>query len=53
MKEIELRLSALGCPKVSLQIRAENEEAIQFYERIGFAKDAVLSMGKRLEHDEC
>lgn len=52
MKEIERRLSALGCPKVNLQIRAENEEAIQFYERIGFAMDAVLSMGKRLEHDE-
>lgn len=52
MKEIERRLSALGCPKVNLQIRAENKEAIQFYERTGFAKDPVMSMGKRIEHDE-
>jgi uncharacterized protein YecE (DUF72 family)/ribosomal protein S18 acetylase RimI-like enzyme len=50
MSEIERRLRALGCPKVSLQIRAENKDAIEFYDRIGFAEDAVISMGKRLQH---
>lgn len=52
MNEVERRLTALGCPKVSLQIRAENKDAIEFYDRIGFAKDAVISMGKRLHHDD-
>jgi uncharacterized protein YecE (DUF72 family)/ribosomal protein S18 acetylase RimI-like enzyme len=52
MNEVERRLMALGCPKVSLQIRAENKDAIEFYDRIGFAKDTVISMGKRLHHDD-
>ena len=51
MDEAERRLGGLGCPKVNLQIRAENKEAIAFYERIGFAGDSVLSMGKRLGKD--
>lgn len=51
MDEAERRLSGLGCPKVNLQIRAENKEAIAFYERIGFAGDSVVSMGKRLRKD--
>lgn len=52
MNEVERRLTALGCPKVSLQIRAENKDAIEFYDRIGFSQDAVISMGKRLHHDD-
>jgi hypothetical protein len=27
-------------------------EALAFYERLGFARDAVVSMGKRLEQDD-
>lgn len=48
----EARLRALGCPKINLQIRADNREAIAFYQRIGFAEDASISMGKRLERDD-
>jgi ribosomal protein S18 acetylase RimI-like enzyme len=47
--EVEERLRDLGCAKINLQIRRDNHEAIAFYERVGFAEDAVVSMGKRLE----
>ena len=51
MEEAEARLRALGCPKINLQIRRSNAEAIAFYERLGFAEDDVVSMGKRLGPD--
>lgn len=49
--EVEGRLRDLGCAKINLQIRRDNQEAIAFYARVGFAEDAVVSMGKRLEPD--
>src|SRR5438067_13311493 len=51
MEEAERLLRAEGCPKINLQIRTSNTGAIEFYRRIGFAMDDVVSMGKRLEHD--
>lgn len=51
MDEIERRLLSLGAPKINLQIRDDNLEAIDFYERVGFEKSAVISMGKRLVTD--
>jgi ribosomal protein S18 acetylase RimI-like enzyme len=54
MEEAERRLVAMGCPKVNLQIRNENEDAMAFYERLGFERDAVVSMGKRIQDvDSC
>ena len=52
MDEIERRLRLLGCPKINLQIRHDNRQAIGFYERIGYAQDQVVSFGKRLERDD-
>ena len=52
MAEVERRLLAMGCPKLNLQIRGSNAAAIEFYRRIGYRPDDVLSFGKRLEHDE-
>lgn len=52
MGEVERGLLSLGCPKVNLQIRSENTEAIQFYTAIGFTPDRVLSMGKRIISDD-
>lgn len=52
MAEAERLLRARGCPKINLQVRAGNDGAIAFYERLGFADDKVVSFGKRLEHDE-
>jgi ribosomal protein S18 acetylase RimI-like enzyme len=50
--EAESRLRAMGCPKINIQIRASNTGVIEFYQRIGFKPDDVVSMGKRLEPDE-
>jgi len=50
--EAERLLRAAGCPKINLQVRTSNLEVIEFYRRLGYAKDEVVSMGKRLEHDD-
>jgi len=42
------KLKAMNCPKVNLQIRTSNPSAIEFYQRLGFNLDEVVSMGKRL-----
>lgn len=49
--EAEIRLRALGCPKINLQVRRSNAGVIKFYRKIGFSEDDVVSMGKRLETD--
>ena len=51
MAEAEQRLRAAGCPKINLQVRTSNRDVIAFYQRIGFAPDDVVSLGKRLEAD--
>jgi ribosomal protein S18 acetylase RimI-like enzyme len=51
MEAIEEKLLAMGCPKLNLQVLADNTEAMKFYERIGYKKDEVISMGKRLVED--
>jgi ribosomal protein S18 acetylase RimI-like enzyme len=52
MAEAEVRLSTLGCPKVQLQIRKDNTQAIAFYRALGYTEDAVVTMGKRLFKDD-
>ena len=52
MLEAERRLVALGCPKVNLQVRQDNANAVSFYERLGYVDDDVISLGKRLTHDD-
>lgn len=42
------RLKAMNCLKINLQIRTSNSTAIEFYQRLGFKLDQVVSMGKRL-----
>jgi ribosomal protein S18 acetylase RimI-like enzyme len=51
MAEAERLLRDAGCPKINLQVRTSNTGVIEFYRRLGFALDDVVSMGKRLEHD--
>ena len=51
MDEAEVRLRAIGCPKISLQIRSSNAEVVAFYRSLGFSVDDALSMGKRLVED--
>lgn len=51
MTAAEAYVLALGAPKMNLQLREDNVAAALFYERIGYARDAVLSYGKRLVVD--
>jgi ribosomal protein S18 acetylase RimI-like enzyme len=48
----EARLRQVGCPKINIQVRTSNTAVIEFYRRIGFKPDDVVSMGKRLESDD-
>ena len=45
---VERLLLERGCPKVNLQVRATNWEAVAFYRRLGYAQDESISLGKRL-----
>jgi len=51
MKEAERVLGAAGCPKINLQVRTSNRDVVAFYEQIGYTRDDVLSLGKRLVED--
>lgn len=51
MTSLEEKLLALGCPKLNLQIRADNLAAVGFYEAAGYVRDDVVSFGKRLIED--
>ena len=51
MEAAETRLLALGCPKVNLQVRTDNPDAVAFYELLGYSVDPVVSMGRRLISD--
>lgn len=52
MSWAEARLLERGCPKINLQVRQGNEAVLAFYAAIGYADDKVVSLGKRLEHDD-
>ena len=50
--DAERRLVDLGCPKVQLQVRLDNTDAVAFYERLGYAPYDVVDLGKRLIADD-
>jgi len=41
-------LSNMGCQKINIQVRESNRSVIQFYKKLGFTDDKVLSYGKRI-----
>jgi ribosomal protein S18 acetylase RimI-like enzyme len=41
-------LSKMGCQKINIQIRKSNKPVIQFYKKLGFEDDKVISYGKRI-----
>jgi ribosomal protein S18 acetylase RimI-like enzyme len=51
MTEGERLLTAMGCPKLNLQVRSGNERVIGFYRALGYAPDDTVSLGKRLISD--
>jgi len=48
MDRVEADLVAMGCPKLNLQVRADNIGAVAFYRKLGFDVEERVSMGKRL-----
>ena len=52
MAHAEGLLYRAGCPKVNLQIRSGNTAAVEFYRRLDYHVDDVVSMGKRLRADQ-
>lgn len=51
MQEAERLLIERGCPKLNLQVRVSNTEAIEFYRKLGYMQDEVVSLGRRLIPD--
>ncbi|MXW53966.1 MAG: GNAT family acetyltransferase [Gammaproteobacteria bacterium] len=51
MDAAEVRLRDLGCPKINLQVRRSNTQAVDFYRSLGFIEDESISLGKRLLQD--
>ena len=51
MDALEVKLRAMGCAKINLQVRETNTKVIAFYKAIGYNVDHVIGMGKRLESD--
>lgn len=48
LRELRMR----GCEKVNLQVRDGNDAAVAFYQALGFAVEARVSMGVRLSPGE-
>jgi ribosomal protein S18 acetylase RimI-like enzyme len=48
MARLEHSLEARGCPKLNLQVRAGNEGVVAFYQRLGYALEDRISLGKIL-----
>jgi ribosomal protein S18 acetylase RimI-like enzyme len=43
---IERELARRGCPKVNLQVAASNASVVAFYQKLGYAIEERISMGK-------
>lgn len=52
LQHAESLLRQAGCPKINVQIRSENESVVAFYRSLDYQPDDVVSLSKRLEHDE-
>lgn len=51
MQAAEAALLERGCPKLNLQVRSGNAAVLEFYARLGYGTDDVVSLGKRLISD--
>ena len=49
MRRVERDLARLGCPKLNLQVRGTNREAVRFYESQGYKVEDRISMGRKLD----
>lgn len=46
IRHVEQALAEQGCPKLNLQILADNAEVVDFYRSLGFQVEERISMGK-------
>ena len=51
MEAVESKMLELGCPKINIQVRAENSGVLEFYEGIGYKREERVSLAKRLAED--
>lgn len=51
MQSVEAALLLKGCPKINLQVRNANADALAFYSARGYLEDQVVGLGKRLIYD--
>lgn len=49
--EAERRLEALGCPKVMLMVRADNEPVLEYYDALDYQRETTRLTGRRLIPD--
>jgi ribosomal protein S18 acetylase RimI-like enzyme len=45
---VEQELARRGCPKINLQVLASNAAVVAFYQKLGYAVEERVSMGKVL-----
>ncbi|NQV25832.1 MAG: GNAT family acetyltransferase [Rhodopirellula sp.] len=46
IRHAEQVLAQRGCPKLNIQVRADNAKVVAFYESLGFQIEERISMGK-------
>lgn len=51
MAEAERLLIERGCPKTCLMVRSTNAGVVEFYKKLGYAQDPVMTLGRRLIPD--
>lgn len=52
MQAVASALAAAGCPKINVMIRGDNVAALEFYRRLEFTPQDVVTYGLRLIPDE-
>ena len=48
VQHAEAALIALGCPKINLQVRVHNTAVLNFYQKLGWNVEELISLGKLL-----
>ena len=52
MQEVEKWCLPLGCPKINLMVRTDNQSVRQFYSQLDYRVDDVVVLSKRLIEDQ-
>lgn len=51
MEAVEKKLLKMDCPKINIQVRDGNKNALNFFSKIGYNTEERISLGKRLIED--